>query len=280
LFLELKYSISDDEVVPSPKTRVTGLRATLGVTSGAASLEKFSYDQSSLAAGALGSRLRLHVTIDRKFRERLARDRNRNKNGSLSKLYRLGSHPSADDWLSGMTSAGSQDVCDYSYSDSDSDVSHDVSTTSLLNVKVEPSFNSGTSQALHEFDATTPSDLGDLTTSDLLPFPAVDWQMILDDINTDADFLQLSEAIASCGDEIPECVPQPEVQNQPQMFGAVASFDASPFQWQTLVADELQPVLQLSSDVMTYDNDAALLSSYMYEQDATSLLTTQLYDMW
>jgi len=185
--------------------KVSGIRATLGVRSGTASLEKFSYDSAPPTSGT-GSRLRLHLTIDQSFKDRLAQAKKTSSavagqwspisptpNGvaSTSGDFRLWDAGCPDNLITDLV--GVLGRGDHTYTE----VVAAATTTTV--VPVEQFTTSATA-------TTTPADLSDLGTVDLLHFPA-DWNVELSDVDVDADFSPLTDVRSSVVDLDSLCLP-------------------------------------------------------------------------
>jgi len=151
--------------------KVSGIRATLGVRSGAASLEKFSYDDASTA----GSRFRLHLTIDQSFKDRLAQAK-RSTAGTGGQWSPI-SPPATDSLWDPVYPAADNLITDLVGTLSDGAQQGGGTCSSLVD----------------SLTTTTPADLSDLSAVDLLPFPA-DWSVALADVDVDADFSPLTDA--------------------------------------------------------------------------------------
>jgi len=249
-------------------------------------LEKFSYDQSSIAEEALGSRLRLHVTIDRKFRERLARDKNRNRSLTMSsgfktQLYQIGaedcSRMSAEEFESELEAVqnGKMESDQSTWNIRSFNDRLCAVALSTLPGNVDDNL---LEQSMLRADVTTPSDLGDLMTSDLLPFPAVDcWELFLDEINTDGDIMQFSDAFDSCDSIQLPSLTTDTVNSQHTIF-TVADADSASIYWPTSTVNELfSPVELLSTNTCAVD-DTLLVSNYLCQQEAVSTCVTHLFD--
>jgi len=172
--------------------KVSGIRATLGVRSGAASLEKFSYDSAPPAA----SRLRLHLTIDQSFKDRLAQAKKTTSAGQWSPISptptviatlapdRLWDSFCPDNVIADLAGApGHGGLC---FAGGDRGCAQPV-TTETTWCGDACSVVDGVATT-----TTTPADLSDLCAVDLLPFPA-DWNVELSDVDVDADFSPLTD---------------------------------------------------------------------------------------
>lgn len=178
-------------IEPVHKLKVSGYRATLGERSGNASLEKFSYD----SVPPTGSRLRLHLTIDQSFKDRLAHAK-KTAAGQWSPI----SPTPAQAFIStsgrdGVWNGADADLAAILADDAQF-VTHEnhgyvqqmtLETTQCGTSSVVDSVAQTTTTT-----TTTPADLSDLSAVDLLPFSA-DWNVELTDVDVNADFSRLTD---------------------------------------------------------------------------------------
>jgi len=169
--------------------KVSGIRATLGVRSGTASLEKFSYDN----APPTGSRLRLHLTIDQSFKDRLAQAKKATAAGQWSPISPTPGCPFRNsDWTASTDSdlmtdlAAVLDVDDGAVNCSGVDYGYVQQMTTAGTSQCTTGSMATTAAAT----TTTPADLSDLSAVDLIHFP-VDWNFELADVDVDSDFTPL-----------------------------------------------------------------------------------------
>lgn len=179
---------------------VSGIRATLGVRSGAASLEEFSYD----GAPSTGSRLRLHLTIDQSFKDRLAQAKKTTAAGQWSPISPMPVNAAL------VPTSGHNYGWEVDSSDCSGNFIADLAAVLdngahyvahgdhgyAQQMTMETPQCSGISSAIDDVATatatTTPADLSDLSTLDLLQFPA-DWNVELTDVDVDADFSPLTD---------------------------------------------------------------------------------------
>jgi len=178
--------------------KVSGIRATLGVRSGNACLEKFSYD----SAAPTRSRLRLHLTIDQSFKDRLAQIKKTTAAGQWSPIsptpacsavmstsgHSHGWNPSDSVYTGSLitdVAAILEDGVQYA-TDGNSSYAQQIIETSQCSV------GSVIDSVTSAMTSTTPADLSDLSSVDLLQFPA-DWNVQLADVDVDADFSPLTD---------------------------------------------------------------------------------------
>jgi len=174
-------------IEPVHKAKVSGYRATLGERSGNASLEKFSYDSDP----PTGSRLRLHLTIDQSFKDRLAQAKKTTAAGGQWSPISPTPAPALTSGRDGVWNVGEADLAAI-LQDGAQFVTHDnhgyvqqmtLEATQCGTSSVAPTTTTTT---------TTPADLSDLSAIDLLPFPA-DWNVELTDFDVNADFSPLTD---------------------------------------------------------------------------------------
>jgi len=176
--------------------KVRGIRATLGLRSGSAALEKISY------SGGTGNRLRLHLTIDQSFKDRLAQA----KKGGSGQWSPISLAPC----LPGVTTASHSNNWDAGNND---DIGCADLTSLLQDVAAGPlqsddgglTMTKAPPRGVHVDSGMTPADLSDLSAVDLLQLPA-DWALQLsDDFDVNADFTALTD------DTINSSLPLPAV---------------------------------------------------------------------
>lgn len=173
--------------------KVNGIRAILGARSGTASLEKFSYEGASSAAG---SGLRLHLTIDQSFKDRLAQSKKMTASGQWSPISPTPACPATVSIVAPNRGWDAADCPGNLFTDLGS-VSEDIrgedhgyaQQASMDMIHWDPRSVVDSVPAM-----STPADLSDLSTVDLLPFPAY-WNVELADLDVDADFFPLTDNI-------------------------------------------------------------------------------------
>jgi len=209
--------------------KVSGIRATLGFRSGTAALENIAYS----SAAPTGNRLRLHLTIDQSFKDRLAQAKKTTTTGQWSPISLTPECPA-------LTSASGHNhgwnVDDFVYSGNDI-----VNLASILEdgaqyaaygdhgnaqqMTMETS-QCGTSCVVDSVASATPADLSDLSAVDLLHFPA-DWNVELTDVDVSADFSPLTDILPSLTDL--ESLFPPKMTDQSGFLGAQQPFTSELF---------------------------------------------------
>ena len=177
--------------------KVSGIRATLGVRSGSASLEKFCYD----SVPPTGNRLQLHLTIDQSFKDRLAQAK-KTTAGQWSPISPTPACPAvtstsdhsynwdADDAVcSGILMA---DLAAVPEDSAHYDTYRNYDYTQLTTATSQSSDSSAVDSVAPLTVITTPADLSDISAVDLLPFSS-DWNLHLTDVDVDADFSPLTD---------------------------------------------------------------------------------------
>lgn len=174
--------------------KVSGIRATLGMRSGTASVERISYESASPA----GSRLRLHLTIDQSFKDRLAQAKKTTAAGQWSPISPT---PTAISTLpqDRLWDADASSVCPgnvvadlvSALGDSGQCIAGEENGC-VQPVTTQRGGPCCVVDSLTTTTTTTPADLCDLSAFDLLSFPA-DWNVELTDVDVDADFSPLTE---------------------------------------------------------------------------------------
>ena len=173
--------------------KVSGIRATLGLRSGTAALEKICYSSGSTAP--TGNRLRLHLTIDQSFKDRLAQAKKTTSGGgqwspiSLAPdccLPAITPHKNVHDCLD---AGNADDIFDLA------SILQDVAAGPESYSEQTTMEACGASGSLAvESSSATPADLSDISAVDLLHFPA-DWTLQLSDFDVNADFTALTDNI-------------------------------------------------------------------------------------
>ena len=168
----------------------SGIRATLGFRSGTAALEKIPYN----SAEPTGNRLRLHLTIDQSFKDRLAQAKKTTAAGQWSPISLTPAFPAvmstsghsrgwdADEFV-GSGNLIAPMAADGAHGD------HGYAQQIAME-----SSQCANSFAVDSEASATPADLSDLSAVDLLHLPA-DWNMELTDVDVDADFAPLTDVL-------------------------------------------------------------------------------------
>lgn len=188
------------------KVKVNGIRATLGDRSRGACLEKISYD----GVPPTGSRLRLHLTIDQSFKDRLAQTKKTMAAGQWSPITPIPACPAVvsssghnrnsavDDSVCSGTGTLVADLATILENYTTHELQHGYAQPMTMDTS-----QGGTSSVVDSMASvtatTTPADLSDLSAVDLLHFPA-DWNVELTDVDVDADFFPFTDIRPSVTD--------------------------------------------------------------------------------
>jgi len=188
---------------PESNAKVSGIRATLGFRSGTAALEEISYNSASPS----GSRLRLHLTIDQSFKDRLAQAK-KTSAGQWSPISLAPACPTitstsehshgwknSDDFVCSGNLIADLAATMEDGAQNAAHVDHGYSQPMAMET-----WQCGNSSVVDSVaSTTTPADLSDLRTVDLLHLPA-DWNVLLSDVDVDADFAPLPDILPALSD--------------------------------------------------------------------------------